>query len=110
MTTEKALDQMAKIAPHLAAILDDSEAADIVSAVRATKGDMPAGETMAKVIPLFAGKHRDDLYAIVSVINDIPVDEVKSQPISKTMNSLQTILLQESILFFMTCMQMIRNI
>lgn len=110
MTTDKALDQMAKIAPHLAAILDDSEAADIVSAVRETKGDMPAGDTMAKVIPLFAGKHREDLYAIVSALNDKPVEEVKNQPFANTLNTLQTILLQESILFFMTCMQMIRNI
>lgn len=110
MTTEKAFDQMLKIAPHIAAILDDADAADIISEVRETKGNKPAGETMKAIIPLFAGKHREDLYAIVAHLSDMQVEDVREQPIAKTIKSLQTMLLQESIIFFMTCMQMIRSI
>lgn len=110
MTTEKALDQMLKIAPHLASILDDTDASEIISAVRETKGSKPAGETMAKIIPLFAGKHRENLYAIVAALNDLPVEEVMEQPINKTIKTLQTMIIHESIMFFMTCMQMIRSI
>lgn len=110
MTTEKALDQMLKIAPHLASILDDADASEIISVVRETKGSKPAGETMAKIIPLFAGKHRENLYAIVAALNDLPVEGVMEQPINKTIKTLQTMIIHESIMFFMTCMQMIRSI
>ena len=73
MTTEQALDQMTLLAPHFAAILDDEDAAEVVKAIRDEKGDLPAGSTMQKLLPLFTGKHREHLFHIAAITEGKPM-------------------------------------
>lgn len=110
MTTEKALPIMAQIAPHLGAILDDDDAAEIVEAIRNEKGDLPAGATMAKLLPLFTGKHSEDLYHILAITSDSSVEAVKQQPIKDTVKDMHRMLLDETLMFFMSCLRIVRSI
>lgn len=110
MTTDQALDKMVQITPWLGMIFDDADASDIVKTVRDEKAQTPAGTVMAQLIPLFAGKHREAMYNIVALTSGVPVDEVKNQPIIKTLNSLHGALIDETMMFFMACLRMVKNI
>lgn len=110
MTTDQALDKMSLIVPHFAAILDDTDAADIINTIRTTKGDVPAGSTMQKLLPLFTGKHREHMYHIVAITEEIDVDDVRKRSVIKLIRGLQKSLLDETMLLFMVCMRMVHNI
>lgn len=110
MTTAKALDQMTLLAPHFAAILDDEEAADIVQAIRCGKGDLPAGSTMQKLLPLFTDKHREQLFHIAAITEGKTVEEIRNRPVMELIRGLQKAMLEETLMLFMVCMRMVRNI
>lgn len=110
MTTEQALDQMTLLAPHFAAILDDEDAAEVVKAIRDEKGDLPAGSTMQKLLPLFTGKHREHLFHIAAITEGKPVEEIRERPVMELIRGLQKAMLEETLLLFMVCMRIVRNI
>ena len=110
MTTEKALDQITLLIPHFAAILDDEDAADVVKMIRAEKGDLPAGSAMQQLLPLFTGKHREHLYHIAAITEGKDVEEIRSRPVMELIRGLQLSLLEETLMLFMVCMRIVRNI
>lgn len=101
---------MALLAPWYGEIFDDEDAACVIQAVRAEKGDSLAGSTMAKLVPLFAQRHREALYNIVAITTDADVDAIRAQPIMDTIAALRGALVNETLLFFMTCLRMVKNI
>lgn len=110
MTTEQALDKMELLLPHYTALFNDPDAAAIIKTVREENGESLVGVTLHKLLPIFTGKHRETLYQIISIVHEKPVEEVKAQPIMDTISDLRNALVNETLLFFMTCMRMVKNI
>lgn len=110
MTTDQALDKMMQIVPLLGEILNDADAVELTKEIRSEKGQTPAGTVMQKLIPLFAGKHREALYGIVAITSDTPVEQIREQPIITTLNALNKALVDETMAFFLTCLHMVKKI
>lgn len=108
MQTDKALDVMMGILPDVAAIMNDTEAEDIIAKVKAKDQELEAGDAMQQLVPLFAKKYRDELYRIVAAMQGVTVEEVKKQNISQTVMSLSNGLRVYSG-FFACCLHMARN-
>ena len=110
MTTEQALDKMAAMAPYIGEIFDDKDASEVLKAVREEKGETQVGKTVAKLLPLFAGKHRDALMNIVAISSDMAVEEVRAQPILDTIGAMQHAMIDEAMMFFVSCLRMVKNL
>lgn len=108
MQTEKALDVMMGILPDVAAIMNDTEAEDIIAKVKAKDQELEAGDAMQQLVPLFARKYRAELYRIVAAMQGVTVEEVKNQNITQTVMSLSSGLRVYSG-FFACCLHMARN-
>jgi hypothetical protein len=110
MKTDQALDKMALLAPWYGEIFDDEDAACVIQAARMEKGETLAGSTMAKLVPLFAQRHREALYNIISITTDTDIETIRAQPIMDTIAALRNALVNETLMFFMTCLQMVKHI
>lgn len=110
MTTDQALDKMELLLPYYAKIFNDPDAAEIIKTVREEKGESLVGDTLQKLLPIFTGKHREALYHIISIVHDKPVEDVKAQPIMETIAALRNALVNETLLFFMACMRLVKNV
>lgn len=110
MTTDQAFDKMVQIVPLLGEILDDADASELKQEIKSENGQIPAGSVMQQMIPLFAGKHRQALYGIVAAVSDTSVDKVKEQPISVTLGTLRNALIDETMMFFFSCLRIVKNI
>lgn len=110
MMTKDALKIMAQIAPYMGEIFDDEDASVLIESIRDGKGDSLAGTAMKKTLPLFAEKHRDALCGMIAVSTGKKLDDVLTQPIRDTISDMQNMLLDETILFFIGCLRLVRNI
>lgn len=108
MQTDKALDVMMGILPDVAAIMNDTEAEDIIAKVKAKDQELEAGDAMQQLVPLFARKYRAEFYRIVAAMQGVTVEEVKKQNITQTVMSLSNGLRVYSG-FFACCLHMARN-
>ena len=108
MQTDKALDVMMEILPDVAAIMNDTEAEDIIAKVKTKDKELEAGDAMQQLIPLFAKKYRPELYRIVAAMQGETVEEVREQNITKTVMELSNGL-RVYAGFFACCLHMARN-
>lgn len=108
MQTDKALDIMMEILPDVAAIMNDTEAEEIIAKVKAKDKELEAGDAMQQLIPLFARKYRAELYRIVAAMQGVTVENVMEQTIAKTTAALSSGLRVYSS-FFACCLHMARN-
>lgn len=108
MQTDKALDVMMSILPDVAAIMNDTEAEDIIAKVKAKDQELEAGDAMQQLIPLFARKYRAELYRIVAAMQGVDVETVSQQEITKTLIALSNGL-KVYANFFACCLHMARN-
>lgn len=110
MTTDQALDKMEMLLPHFSTLFNDQDASEFIMSVRAAKCQNQTGEAMNKLIPIFARQYRETLYNIVAISHDKTVEEVRNQPIMETINCMRSSLVDETMMFFIACMRMIKNI
>lgn len=108
MQTDKALDVMLQILPDVAAIMNDTEADDILAKIKAKDKELETGDAMSQLIPLFARTYRPELYRIVAAMQGVPVEKVIEQPIGTTTLALNSGLKVYSS-FFACCLHMARN-
>lgn len=109
MKATLAFDTMERILPFVAAIVNDAETQDVVSFVRKAEKNSPVGESMAKVLPLFVGPHREDMFGIVAGLKGITVEDAKELDLSeiiKVFNDSNT--LYDMLSFFTCCLRLVR--
>lgn len=109
MPTGKAMDMMMEILPDMSIIMNDKEAEPMIAALRSDQaGELEAGDAMKVLVPLFAGKYRQQLYRILAACNGCAVEEIDQQDITKTM---LTMLNSTKVLtgFFGCCLRMVRS-
>lgn len=108
MQTDKALDAMMDILPDMAAIMNDTEADDMIQRVKAKDATLEAGDAMTALVPLFARKYKAELYRIVAAFQGITPEDVAKQEITKTLAVLAHGL-RVYAGFFGCCLHMARN-
>lgn len=109
MSTEAALDMMMKILPDVALIMNDTEADEMIAQLRSEEaGNVETGDAMRCLLPMFAGKYRENLYNIVAAFAGCTVDEIREQDISKTMLTMMYGL-KVTGHFFTCCLRMVRS-
>lgn len=108
MKTDMALDVMMDIIPDVAAIMNDTEAEEIIAKVKARDKDLETGDAMQVLIPLFARKYKPELYRIVAAFQGITAEEVGKQNIADTVMYLASGL-RLYFGFFGCCLHMVRS-
>lgn len=108
MQTDKALDVMMAILPDIAAIMNDTEADEIIAKVKNRDSDLETGDAMQQLIPLFARKYRGELYRIAAAFQGTDEESVRKQEITKTVLALSNGLWVYNG-FFACCLHMAQN-
>ena len=109
MPTGKALDMMISILPDVAVIMNDNEAEPMLTMLRGDQaGNVEAGDAMKVLVPLFAGKYRQQLYRILAACSGCAVEDIDQQDITKSMLAMMNAL---KVLtgFFGCCLRMVRS-
>nr|WP_326184273.1 hypothetical protein [uncultured Oscillibacter sp.] len=82
LSTDKCLDVLCEITPYVANIATDKDISETISKAVDTKGITKVGlfiagtERITMLIPTLLKTHRDDVYNILSILNDMSVEEI----------------------------------
>ncbi len=108
LTTDRALDVLCELTPHIYSITSDKNIVDSVSKVVRADLDntslygqyMIIADRVVEVLPLLLKNHRADVYGILSVLNEKPVDEIRAQPVRDTIRQAREAFRDEDLLSF----------
>lgn len=110
MTTEKTLDQMMELLPHVSTLLADPELQKLGCQMRPGKDGAPAEidslAAMNRVFPLMLTAHRAELYGILGVLLDKTAEEVKQLPFEEVRGVLKADGMRAFFDFFPFLLQM----
>ena len=104
--TDECLDVLCELTPHIMNLISDEE---IMAAIgkpvdkkNATKvGVMLLGaQRITTVVPLLLKKHRDDIYAILSIMGEKSVEEVAAQSTMATLWQIKELSNDKELLIF----------
>lgn len=104
--TDECLDVLCELTPHIVNLVSDEEIMEAigkpVDKKNATKvGVMLLGaQRITKVVPLLLKKHRDDIYAILSIMGEKSVEEVAKQGTMATLWQIKEISNDKELLSF----------
>ena len=98
LTTDRALDVLCELTPAVANIVEDKAVASALERAIPEKKEDPEKEESAsnfasglkifgeigRMAPVLLKNHRRDVYTILSVVNERPVEEISAQPLMNT--------------------------
>lgn len=101
MRTEDAIDKLCDIAAIIADIgekaKNDQEFKDFMSGYNKAKDNRMF---MLRVLPVLVKNYKEDIYSILSIWTDKPIEEIKEQSIGATVKELKAIFEDEDIRAF----------
>ena len=100
MSTERAFECMARMAPHVAQIIGDEKIVEQRDKLLKKNNRITNAEFMQAICPLMLKEHNDALCAIVAALSDKTADEVKAQPWSETFEEIKDGFTRELFDFF----------
>ena len=107
LSTDKALDVLCELTPYIKNITDDEAATSSIGKVLDDgQGLNLYGRFMllagwvGDFIPVLLRTHRADVYGILSVMNERPVEEIASQKLIDTMAQVRELFRDEDLLSF----------
>lgn len=111
LSTDEALDVLCELTPYINNIVTDDVLLDELKAKVKSKGNETKAEIMAmgaekinKLVPIVLKGHKDDVYGILSVLNDADVDAIGKQNVIKTMSQIRDLIKDKEFLdFFKSC-------
>ena len=106
--TDKALDVLCAITPYVCNITTDEE---LLNAAKSKITPAGAGTSKAQMVllgarkvtellPLALNKHRNDLYNILAILYELPVETISKQPVLKTMAMIKELTEDKDLLSF----------
>lgn len=111
LNTDKALDILCELAPSVANIVEDEKIINGLRALIPEKWDkedntdglstvthMAGG--LVKLAPILLKLHREDVYSILSVLNEKPISEIANQSLTETRRQVQENLQDSELLDF----------
>lgn len=108
MSTDKVLDVITEITPSVSNIIENEKINEILmdkigvlsddsKETVKKKGITKGISNLAKIIPIVLKEHREDIYHILSVVNDKPMEEIKKQNVLLTIKQINELLSDEGI-------------
>ena len=89
MRTDVAIDKLCNIAPVISTLSESLSHDDEFKS--AMQGEKSNKTIIFKVIPLLFKKYREEIYEILSVWMEKPIEVIKEQPLSVTVNEIKSI-------------------
>ena len=110
-STEQAMDVLCEITPRVEAILADEElTAEITALIKPEEGMTWAQvalnfmQKLSRIVPILLRKRREDVYGILSAVNDKSAEEIAQQNVLVTMCQIREIIRDRELLdFFKSC-------
>ena len=102
ISSDKGLDMLADILPHLETILNDVDYMRLKSRVKANK-ELTMMDIMGEAYTAIAMKNRSALYGIVSAVTGKEPREVAEQPLEDTLSVFQGVIGSNVLDFFIFC-------
>ena len=107
-STDKALDVLCAITPYVCNITTDE---DLLNAAKSKIDPTVTGTSKAQMVllgaqkvtellPLVLDKHRKDLYNILAILYELPVETISKQPVFKTMTMIKGLTGDKDLLSF----------
>ena len=104
LTTERAADVLCELTPYIANITGDKSLLDELAKKFDSKGKSVAefytfaAHKYATLVPILLKEHREDVFGVLSVLNETDLDKIAKQNIMKTMKQVRD-LFQDKDLF-----------
>lgn len=107
LSTDQALDALCELTPYISNIASDEKMLSVVGKILEVDEGMNAlgkglliVERVGEIIPALLGTHRDDVYGILSVINEKSVEEIAAQPVMETFNQIRETFQDKELMSF----------
>lgn len=107
LSTDYALDVLCELTPYVSSIASDEAMVAAVGKVVDTSGDMNLFgkglllvERIGEIIPTLLRTHRNDVYGILSVLNEKSTKEIAAQPVRDTIMQICDVFRDEDLLSF----------
>lgn len=107
LSTDRALDVLCELAPYIDHITSDQEVVSTIGKVVKPDAELNRyGSFMlvigrlSEFVPLLLKTHRDDVYAILSILNEKSKQEIAAQTVKETMRQLREAFQDEDLLTF----------
>ena len=101
MRTEDAIDKLCDIAPIIADIgekaKNDQEFKNFMAGYNKAKDNRMF---VLRVLPVLVKNYKEDMYSILSIWTEKPIDEIKEQPLGVTIKEMKAIFDDEDIRAF----------
>lgn len=107
MKADKAFLVLEEVLPNLASIFNDADGKEIAETLEKAGGKAKVGDTMLAVFPFFV-RHKDDLIAITAAMRSISLAEAGEMELAEFVKVLQELMRGEMMLFFTSCVNMVR--
>lgn len=116
-STDKALDVLCELVPYIDNILVDEELiAEIKRKVKLPEGASRSDflniglEKVNKIVQILLKKKRADIYGILSVLNETPIEEIGKQNVLVTASQLREVAKDRDLIdFFKSCVDAKKN-
>lgn len=105
VSSDDGLDMLAKILPHLDAIIHDADYDQLKERIKANK-DLTMSDIMGEAYTVIAMKNRPALYGIVGAVTGKTEKEVAEQPLEETLSVFQGVMGSKVLDFFIFCARM----
>lgn len=106
LSTEKALDVMCQATPYIANIVGDS---DLLSSLNEKLGGEKksiaelytyGAQKIAQLIPILLKNHRDDVFGLLAVLNDMEPKDIAAQGFTRTLEQIRSAVQDKELIDF----------
>ena len=106
LTTERAADVLCELTPYIANITGDKSLLDELANKFDSKGKSAAelytfaAHKYATLVPILLKDHREDVFGVLSVLNETELDKIAKQNIMETMKQVREVFQDKDLLDF----------
>ena len=106
LTTERAADVLCELTPYIANITGDKALLDELANKFDSKGKSAAelytfaAHKYATLVPILLKDHREDVFGVLSVLNETELDKIAKQNIMETMKQVRDLFQDKELLDF----------
>ena len=106
LTTERAADVLCELTPYIANITGDKSLLDELANKFDSKGKSAAelytfaAHKYATLVPILLKDHREDVFGVLSVLNETELDKIAKQNIMETMKQVRDVFQDKELLVF----------
>ena len=100
MKTREMFDKMEAALPYVAEILNDEDTAAARKEVISLAKELKAGEAILRMFPVIVTKHRDAMYNIIAITENMDVKDVPDMDSESAKAAIKSSVMSEMLDFF----------